>query len=283
MPNRIVREGINSSDRVDLLSDAAEVFYRRLLNVVDDYGRFDGRPSLLIAACYPLRLTGKRRVGESNITHYLNECRIAGLVVTYEAAGKSFLEVTDFRQQVRSKLPKYPAPPADAQMLRTCVADATQTPSTRYASAHLDGDGVVDVSVVGGGDGDDAREAAATGAPPGVSPDNWSAWRKHRGKKFTAEAERLQRKHLAQWRTEGHDPNRIVENALAGGWQGLHPPDQPKGNGHGRHSQRSENIAELTGRTNRERTVEGTTDRLGGTPVPALSGHLRKPRRDDVG
>jgi hypothetical protein len=40
MPVRILREGILTSERVDTLSPAAEVFYRRLMSVVDDFGRF---------------------------------------------------------------------------------------------------------------------------------------------------------------------------------------------------------------------------------------------------
>ena len=43
MPNRIIREGILSSDRVDQLDPPAEVFYRRLMSKVDDHGLFDGR------------------------------------------------------------------------------------------------------------------------------------------------------------------------------------------------------------------------------------------------
>ena len=57
MPNRIVREGILTSERVELLSWAEEVFYRRLMSVVDDFGRYYARPELLRAACYPLLLT----------------------------------------------------------------------------------------------------------------------------------------------------------------------------------------------------------------------------------
>ncbi len=39
MPNRIIREGILTSEAVNSLSWEAEVFFRRLLSVVDDFGR----------------------------------------------------------------------------------------------------------------------------------------------------------------------------------------------------------------------------------------------------
>ena len=54
MPNRILREGILDSDRVNKLSWGAEVFYRRLMSVVDDFGRFDARIDLLKSKLYPL-------------------------------------------------------------------------------------------------------------------------------------------------------------------------------------------------------------------------------------
>ena len=45
MPNRILRDGILMSPRVNVLSSEAELFYRRLMSVVDDYGRFSAHPT----------------------------------------------------------------------------------------------------------------------------------------------------------------------------------------------------------------------------------------------
>jgi hypothetical protein len=67
MPTRLVREGIISSDRVDKLDWQAEVFYRRLLNKVDDHGLYDARPSVLRSSLYPLRVD---RVREADCTPY---------------------------------------------------------------------------------------------------------------------------------------------------------------------------------------------------------------------
>jgi hypothetical protein len=130
MPNRIVREAINNSERVDRLSLHAEVFYRRLLNVVDDYGRFDARPSMLLAACYPLR-AGKML--PDDVESALYECTKGEkpLVILYALEGKRFLEVQDFRQQIRSKASKYPDPPSTTGKSNTpdCAATATHVPS----------------------------------------------------------------------------------------------------------------------------------------------------------
>ena len=145
MPNRIIRDGILSSERVDGLSLGAEVFYRRLLSVVDDYGRFTANLRLLRSSCYPLRFD---HVTDRQIKGWLGECGESALVLPYTVNQKPYLEVQDFRQQVRAKCSKYPQPPTSAQQMPiNCIADATQ----KISNAHLDEvvgvDEVVDVGV----------------------------------------------------------------------------------------------------------------------------------------
>jgi len=183
MPNRMVREGILDSERVDQLSMAAEVFYRRLMSVVDDFGRFDARPDRLIAACFPLRARKQNSDGtlvlqDGHIEAWLVECVNAGLLSRYSVAGKPYLEVLDFGQQVRAKASKYPdpptpprpAPPPAKHVRSTCIADAQQPP----ASAHLgegeggveDGDVVEGGGAGGVGGGGPAPASPATAAHP---------------------------------------------------------------------------------------------------------------------
>lgn len=127
MPVRVLREGIITSEPVNSLGWAEEVFYRRLMSVVDDYGRYYGNPSLLRAACYPLQLD---KVGNQDIAKWLTKCVSAGLVRAYTVEGKEFVEVVKFGQQIRAKKSKYPA----------CEADAKQLHSVCLADAHLDVD-----------------------------------------------------------------------------------------------------------------------------------------------
>lgn len=107
MPSRILREGILTSERVNSLSPHAELFYRRLMSVVDDFGRFSAHPALLRAACYPLRVD---EVREADISRWLSSVESAGLILLYAVNSKRFLEMIDFRQQVRAKESKFPAP-----------------------------------------------------------------------------------------------------------------------------------------------------------------------------
>lgn len=137
MPNRILREGILTSERVAKLVAHEEVFYRRLMSVVDDYGRFYGMPALILAACYPLAL---KRVSEEDVQQMTSACVAADLLTLYRLGGKDYIELRDFKQQVRAKASRFPDP---------CAAGATQLLSTRQASAHLDVSvfGVVSVGV----------------------------------------------------------------------------------------------------------------------------------------
>lgn len=107
MPNRILREGILTSERIAGLSWQAEVFYRRLMSVVDDFGRYFARPMALRAACFPLQLD---RVKDTDIEKWLTEAVNHRLLILYAIDGVPFLEMLDFRQQVRAKKSKYPDP-----------------------------------------------------------------------------------------------------------------------------------------------------------------------------
>jgi len=77
MPNRIIRENILSSEPVCSLDWATEVFYRRLLSVVDDY---------------PLQVD---RVREADISRWMAICQKAGMIVLYQGVigGKEFFNL----------------------------------------------------------------------------------------------------------------------------------------------------------------------------------------------
>lgn len=109
MPSRLLREGILDSDRVELLSLGAEVFYRRLMSAVDDYGLFDGRISVLKSRLYPLR---HQRVSDREVERWLLECEKANLLRRYTVGDKPYVEFFGLGSPRASK-PKFP-PPQDA-------------------------------------------------------------------------------------------------------------------------------------------------------------------------
>lgn len=137
MPNRILREGILSSKRVNSLSIGAEVFYRRLMSKVDDYGRFTADPELLRAALFPLQLD---RVSPAYVRECLTECsqppanaRKCPLISCYEGAdGEKYLVLNDFGQRTRtpSRFPEPAGNDSCAQM----PADVSNIPPIARAS-----------------------------------------------------------------------------------------------------------------------------------------------------
>lgn len=106
MPNRILREGINSSRAVAALSEQAEILYRRLMSVVDDYGRFEADIDLIRAKCFPLQL---ERWSTVKVQRAFAELGESPLVTVYHGAGKHLFQMNNFGQRVQSK-PRYPAP-----------------------------------------------------------------------------------------------------------------------------------------------------------------------------
>ena len=116
LPNRIIRDGINSSSRINKLSFGAEILYRRLMSVADDYGRYYGTPAAVRGACWP---TCPEKVSEKDVGKWISECAQGDrpLLRIYSVDGCKFLEILDFNQQTRSKskFPQY-----DINLLSDC-------------------------------------------------------------------------------------------------------------------------------------------------------------------
>jgi hypothetical protein len=110
MPTRIIRDGILTSPRINRLSESAELFYRRLMSVVDDHGRYFADTMLLMSACYPRRLN---RITEEAIASHLAECQQAGLLEVYRVEDQDYLQLDDFGQRVQAKS-KFPDKPDSA-------------------------------------------------------------------------------------------------------------------------------------------------------------------------
>lgn len=168
MPSRLIREGILSSDRVDLLDPPSEVFYRRLMSKVDDHGLYDARPSILRTSLYPLRVD---RVREADCSRWIAACEKAGLIALYEHDGKPYLQMLDTRWVARST-PKYPLPSDPGCAL-------LQTPENRceqlIAPVALFGDVVV-VEV------DNSSSPDGAGGRDGYFDEFWNAYPKKVGK-----------------------------------------------------------------------------------------------------
>ena len=106
MPSRILRDGVSESMAVNNLPWEAELFYRRLMSVVDDYGRYSALPQLLVSRCYPLQV---EKVTKAQVSKWMKLCSAQGLIVLYESVeGKPLLEIQHFNQRTRTSS-KFPA------------------------------------------------------------------------------------------------------------------------------------------------------------------------------
>jgi hypothetical protein len=227
MPNRIIREGILSSDRIEMLDFAAEVFYRRLMSKVDDHGLFDARPSMLRTSLYPLRVD---RVREADIARWIAACEMAGVIALYVHGGKPYGQMVDTRWQARSE-PKFPRPPwGEGAPLPAAANSCAQPP----AAATVFGDEGEAGNEYGGGDEKaPARkraaqfDAAQIDLPDWLAREDWARWcadRKERKKPITLDGAALQITKLAKYREEGSEPKDVIENSIANGYQGLFAP-----------------------------------------------------------
>ena len=107
MPNRIIKETICTNEQIDQLSPFEETFFYRLIVNADDYGRMDGRPSILRARLFPLK-----SLRDDQIEKALCTLSTVELVRLYNVHGKPFVSLTGWErnQSIRAKKSKYPSP-----------------------------------------------------------------------------------------------------------------------------------------------------------------------------
>lgn len=139
MPNRILKESICTSETIEQLGWQEEAFFYRLITVCDDFGRFDGRASVIRGRCFPLRLD---RVTDSDIENWLQGLQRAGLLRLYVVDGHRYLQIVtwDKHQQIRAKTSKYPAMPENAgDTVQPLAGDSNcnQTQADDSAGSHM--------------------------------------------------------------------------------------------------------------------------------------------------
>ena len=111
MPNRIIKDTIFESEKINALTDFQFRLWTSLILYVDDYGRGDARPAMIRGRVFPLRGT----VREQAIQEALLELERAGCIILYSVAGRPYLcfPKWDSHQRIQTKKAKYPEPPQD--------------------------------------------------------------------------------------------------------------------------------------------------------------------------
>ena len=119
MPTRYLKSGIRDSEAIEKLSPLAENLYYRLLVTVDDFGRYDARPPMVKAACFPV----KDSINANKAEVLMKELAEHGLIEVYMVQGKPYLQMTKWDNIPRAKESKFPANEYDAMQLHTTVCE----------------------------------------------------------------------------------------------------------------------------------------------------------------
>jgi len=119
MPTRYLKAGIRDSEAIEKLSPLAENLYYRLLVTVDDFGRYDARPPMIKAACFPV----KDSITATKSEVLMKELAEHGLIEIYVVDGKPYLQMNKWDNIPRAKESKFPANEYDAIQLYTTVCD----------------------------------------------------------------------------------------------------------------------------------------------------------------
>lgn len=109
MPNRILKENIRTSKKVNAVSDFEFRLWAYLITYVDDYGRGSADTAILKGFAFPLR----KSVTEKNIGDALKRLACVGLIHLYEVDGEPYLYFPNWsnHQRIQTKHSKFPEPP----------------------------------------------------------------------------------------------------------------------------------------------------------------------------
>lgn len=114
MPNRILKESIRTSKKVNALSDFDFRVWSYLITYVDDYGRGSADPELLKGIVFPRR----KGITESQIQKAIDNLANAGMVILYCVDGEPYLYFPNWskHQTIRAKKSRFPEPVTCVQM-----------------------------------------------------------------------------------------------------------------------------------------------------------------------
>lgn len=113
MPQRFLKPGLTTSEKWNQIQFDAQSLYIRLITVVDDYGRFDGRASVIHGSCFSVwnDQNPSLQMDVVKVTALCQQLADVGLIRFYTilANGKRFLEVTNWTERARTPS-KWPNP-----------------------------------------------------------------------------------------------------------------------------------------------------------------------------
>lgn len=129
MPNRVIKESIRTSKKVNALSDFEFRLWLYLITYVDDYGRGSADPELIKNLVFPRR----KGITEQQIQKALDSLANTGMVILYEYDEEPFLYFPnwDQHQRIQSKKSKFPDPQDGSISPPSTVSHGEEPPRAR--------------------------------------------------------------------------------------------------------------------------------------------------------
>lgn len=138
MPNRDLKESNRRSSSLQLVSDAAERLWYRLITAVDDFGRLEADPEVVFTTCFQRVPKGWNIWKVDKCLHELATTSPAGqlpLIYIYTHESKRYLQINTASRHIykRAKESKYPSPlsPQEIKDARTCAQVRTDSLESR--------------------------------------------------------------------------------------------------------------------------------------------------------
>ena len=108
MPNRVIKEEIRTSRKVNNLSDLEFRLWIYLITYADDFGRGSADPELLRGILFPRR----KGITEAQIQTLLDSLANTGMVILYTVDGEPYFYFPNWgkHQRIQAKKSRFPAP-----------------------------------------------------------------------------------------------------------------------------------------------------------------------------
>ncbi len=140
MPQRFLRPGITNSKFWNSVGFECQSLYIRIITLVDDFGRCDGRAAVVWGSCFAVwnEQNPRRQIGIDDIRSMLQQLAASRLISTYSADDKDVIQVEQWQERIRDgSVSKWPGPRPAA----TC-SNLLLSPSSPPSSPPPSGDKV---------------------------------------------------------------------------------------------------------------------------------------------
>ena len=103
MGNRVLKETICTCEKLEAVSDFAEILFYRLIVNCDDFGRLDGNVRVIRGKAFPLR---GEKLSIAAIEAALAELERVRLIETYRVKGKRYVWLCGWEKHQKLKYRK---------------------------------------------------------------------------------------------------------------------------------------------------------------------------------